>query len=99
MFERKFGIEIQPMWREKPDSSPQSFVADVRSELVKILSSRAGQAIASSLRYHGKTILLMPYEGQDCNSQTANVSSISPPSRCPLFPTAFAREPLFKEEE
>jgi|GEM_PF-5494759 len=78
MFEQKFGIEIQPMWREKPDSSPQSFVADVRSELVRILSSRAGQAIASSLRFHGKTILLMPYEGQDCNSQTANVSSISP---------------------
>ena len=49
MFEQKFGIEIQPMWPDKAEGSPQEFIADVRSELVRILRSQTGQAIANSL--------------------------------------------------
>lgn len=77
MFEQKFGIEIQPMWPDKAEGSPQEFIADVRSELVRILRSQTGQAIANSLKHHRKTILLMPYSGEDCNAQTDTVSSIS----------------------
>ena len=67
MLEKKFGIEIHPTWHDTADSSPEVFVADVRSQ--------AGEVIANSLQYHRKTILLMPYEGQDCGAQTDSVSA------------------------
>ena len=65
VIEQRFGIEI------KGDSA--HFVASVRSELEKILRSRAGQALAASLHYHrtqmsSLPVLLMPYEGDDCNA-------------------------------
>ena len=75
MLEKKFGIEIHPTWHDTADSSPEVFVADVRSELARILRSQAGEAIANSLQFHRKTILLMPYEGQDCGAQTDSVSA------------------------
>ena len=58
MLEKKFGIEIHPTWHDTADSSPEVFVADVRSELARILRSQAGEAIANSLQFHRKTICL-----------------------------------------
>jgi hypothetical protein len=74
MIEQRFGIKFLPMWREDHGGNEALFIAGVRIELSKILLSRAGRALADSLRFHQKTILLMPYEGNDGNAQEDGVT-------------------------
>jgi hypothetical protein len=69
MIEQKFGIEIKPMWRETNGANAQVYLAAVRAELAKVIRSEAGRGIAAALRHHNKGVLLMPYEGEDCNAQ------------------------------
>src|SRR5688572_19277613 len=65
MIEKQFGIEILPTWHGTRAGNPETFKREVRVELTRVLRSDAGQALARSLRFHGKTVYLMPYEGQD----------------------------------
>ena len=79
--EQQFGIEFFSMWRDKPTADDLKYRHDVRVELRRILCSRAGRALAASLRYQlsakgseseskrGKTITLMPYQFGDCGAQ------------------------------
>src|SRR5690348_2344280 len=78
MIERQFGIEIDADWlttsgtTEAKPGAPMDkalFERGVRGELARILRSAAGQHLAAALRYHSKTILLVPYSGEDCNAQ------------------------------
>ena len=78
MIERQFGIEIDADWLTtsgtagaKPSALGDKalFERGVRGELARILRSAAGQHLAAALRYHSKTILLVPYTGEDCNAQ------------------------------
>ena len=41
MIEQQFGIEIRPIWHDKPGNA-EGFTRDIRIELAKILQSRAG---------------------------------------------------------
>jgi hypothetical protein len=86
--EQEFGIEI------KGDSA--HFVASVRGELEKILRSRAGRALAASLHYHrtqmsSQPVLLMPYEGDDCNAEEDAVVAGSSQSVVLFSPTGGSR--------
>src|SRR4051794_36442082 len=74
MVERQFGIEIMPLWREAAPSTPETYILEVRVELQKILRSAAGRALAAALRFHHDKILLMPFEGQECNAQEDGVT-------------------------
>lgn len=78
MIEKQFGIEIDPDWETTSDGARSAAVAaieragylrDVRDDLAKILGSQAGRDLAASLRFHSKTILLVPYPGQDGHAQ------------------------------
>ena len=73
MIEQQFGIEIRPIWHDKPGNA-EGFTRDIRIELAKILQSRAGRYLAASLRFHKtqpmkQPILVMPYEENDFNAQ------------------------------
>ena len=69
MIEERFGITIDPTWQGAPGNKLR-FIAGVRDVLARILSSEGGKALARSLRYHKKTVLLQPYEGDvGCNAQ------------------------------
>jgi hypothetical protein len=86
--EQEFGIEI------KGDSA--HFVASVRGELEKILRSPAGRALAASLHYHrtqmsSQPVLLMPYEGDDCNAEEDAVVAGSSQSVVLFSPTGGSR--------
>jgi len=74
MIEQRFGIKILPTWHEGPGGNQAEFIRGVRAELSKIILSRAGMALADSLRFHHKTILLMPYEGNDGNAEEDGVT-------------------------
>lgn len=87
MVERQFGIQILPLWHEKPAGNAAKYTRDVRAELTRILHSRAGRALADSLRFQfspaaarkrgdkrGNAVLLMPYEGNDDNSEEDGVT-------------------------
>jgi hypothetical protein len=77
MQERQFGIEIDAEWAttnggeaiHNTSLKPDQYVSGVRSDLARIMKSEAGRHLAASLRYHSKTILLVPYTGGDCNAQ------------------------------
>jgi len=78
MIERQFGIEIDAEWlttsgdgKTDPGApiNKALFERGVRNELEKILRSVAGRHLAAALRYQSKTILLIPYTGDDCNAQ------------------------------
>ena len=69
MIEERFGIKIDPTWQGAAGNKLR-FVAGVRDVLGRILNSDGGKALARSLRYHEKIILLQPYEGDGgCNAQ------------------------------
>jgi len=68
MIEQRFGIQILAIWHEDPGGDADGFTRDVRVELNRILQSRAGRALADSLRFQKKTVLVMPYEGNDGNA-------------------------------
>ncbi len=59
------------------DHNKEKYVNDVRVQLKRILQSRAGRALAGSLRFHsnrskaapGKAIVIMPLEYDDCNAE------------------------------
>jgi hypothetical protein len=87
MVERQFGIQILPVWHEKPAGNAAKYTRDVRAELTRILHSRAGRALADSLRFQfspaaprkrhdkrGNAVLVMPYEGNDDNSEEDGVT-------------------------
>jgi len=69
------SIEIDPDWENTPNkgrSRPLNktlFLIGVRNELARILRSEAGSDLAVSLRYHAKTVLLVPYTDDDGNAQ------------------------------
>jgi hypothetical protein len=72
VIEHQFGIEILPIWHDKPGDA-EGFIRDVRTELAKVLLSRTGRCLAGSLRFHQtqptkQPILVMPYEENDCNA-------------------------------
>jgi hypothetical protein len=86
MVEQQFGIQILPTWHEEPGGNPEQFTHDVRVELHRILHSRAGRVLADCLRFQfsarapghgdgrGNAVLLMPYEGNDCNAEEDGVT-------------------------
>ena len=86
MVEQQFGIQILPIWHGEPSGDPARFTQDVRLELQRILHSRAGRVLADCLRFQfssrapnpggkqGKAVLLMPYEGNDCNAEEDGVT-------------------------
>jgi len=87
MVEQRFGIQILPMWHGETKGNPEQFTHDVRVELQRILHSRAGRVLADCLRFQfsssaprgpedkrGNAILLMPYEGKDCNAEEDGVT-------------------------
>jgi hypothetical protein len=51
VIEQQFGIEVLPIWHDKPGNAA-GFTRDIRSELAKILLSRTGRCLAASLRFH-----------------------------------------------
>ena len=75
-----------PTWHGEPGGNPEQFTHDVRLELHRILHSRAGRVLADCLRFQfsspapghedarGKAVLLMPYEGNDCNAEEDGVT-------------------------
>jgi len=72
MIERQFGIEIDTDGSSSDPTVPFNkdlYVSGVRNDLIQILKSEAGKHLAASLRYHSKTILLVPYTGGDCNAK------------------------------
>jgi len=62
-------FEIQP-W--EPGTGPPRYSNDVRGEIAKIRSSQGGRLLLNALAYHGKTVAIRPYTGQDCNAETFN---------------------------
>src|SRR4029450_7719334 len=86
MVEQQFGIQILPTWHGEPAGNPEQFTHDVRVELHRILHSRAGRVLADCLRFQfssrapghgdgrGKVVLVMPYEGNDCNAEEDGVT-------------------------
>lgn len=79
MIEQQFGIEILPTWHDRPTGDAHAYTRDVRAELAKILQSRTGKYLAAALLFQ-KTqstkppILVMPYEGNDCNAEEDSVT-------------------------
>jgi len=76
MIEDQFNIKILPIWSDSRGDGANAeklrndeYIRSIRFQLSKILVSRCGRALANSLRYHQKTIWLMPYEGNDGNAQ------------------------------
>src|SRR5215475_12037627 len=71
MIEKQFNIAIEP--DAKPEGSPPIdkvlYLSGVRTDLARILKSKAGRDLAASLRFHAKEILLVPYPGEDGNAQ------------------------------
>lgn len=68
MVEDLFGIKIEPSEKTSPGDKVR-FTAGVRDVLARILDSEGGKALARSIRFHKKTVLLQPYEGGDgCNA-------------------------------
>jgi len=66
--EDKFNIQIDP--GDRPDKA--RFINGVRDLLTKVLGSQAGRALAASLRYQDKAVLLVPYDSDgpgDSNAQ------------------------------
>jgi hypothetical protein len=86
MVEQQFGIRILPTWHGEPAGNAEQFTHDVRVELHRILHSRAGRVLADCLRFQfssrapghgdgrGKAVLVMPYEGNDCNAEEDGVT-------------------------
>jgi adenylate kinase family enzyme len=68
MVEELFGIKIEPSEKSSPRDQVL-FTAGVRDVLSRILDSEGGKALARSIRYHNKTVLLQPYDGEGCNAQ------------------------------
>ena len=76
MIEKRFNIEIDPELETTTGGATSgkpilkaAYLSGVRNALAWIVESQAGSDLAASLRYHAKTILLVPYTGGDCNAQ------------------------------
>lgn len=92
MIEEQFGIVFgATLWNEPSGSSLAKHMHDTRIVLNQILRSRAGHALAASLRFHtsltgplpasnnNKWILLLPYEVNDCNAEEFSLSNSPKP--------------------
>ena len=69
MIEERFRIQILPIWHDGPDGDKAGFIWAIRAALNRILLSHAGRVHPDSLRFQMKTILFMPYEGNDRNAE------------------------------
>ena len=92
MIEQQFGIVFgATLWNEPAGSSLAKHMHDTRIVLNQILHTRAGHALAASLRFHtsltgplpasnnDKWILLVPYEFGDCNAEEFSLSNSPKP--------------------